>query len=60
MLVLITTKACLVAKGFTQKDIDYFDTYAPVARASTIRLLIALATIHKLMIHQMGVIPSFL
>lgn len=54
-------KARLVAKGFTQKEcIDYFDTYAPVARISTIRVLIALATIHKLEIHQMDVKIAFL
>lgn len=54
-------KARLVAKGFTQKEcIDYFDTYAPVARISTIRVLIALATIHKLEIHQMDVKTAFL
>ena len=41
-------KARLVARGFTQKEgIDYFDTYAPVARIATIRLLIALASIYK-------------
>jgi hypothetical protein len=54
-------KARLVAKGFTQKDgIDYFDTYAPVARISTIRVLIALASIYKLQIHQMDVKTAFL
>ena len=39
-------KARLVVKGFAQKeDIDYFDTYSPVARISIIRLLIAMAAI---------------
>nr|GEY72979.1 hypothetical protein [Tanacetum cinerariifolium] len=47
--------------GFRQKEgIDYFDTYAPVARITTIRLLFALAVIHNLVIHQMDVKTSFL
>ena len=54
-------KARLVIQGFRQKSgIDYFDTYAPVARISTIRLLIALASIHNLIIHQMDVKTAFL
>nr|GEU68337.1 zinc finger, CCHC-type [Tanacetum cinerariifolium] len=40
--------------------IDYFDTYAPVARISTIRLLIVMASIHNLIIHQMDVKITFL
>ncbi|GJU74605.1 zinc finger, CCHC-type containing protein, partial [Tanacetum coccineum] len=40
--------------------IDYFDTYAPVARISTIRMLIAMASIHNLIIHQMDVKIAFL
>jgi len=40
-------KACLVAKGFKQKEnIDFFDTYSPVTRVTAIRVLIALAAIH--------------
>ena len=47
-------KAILVAKGFTQKlNIDYFDTFAFVTRISSIRVLLALAATHKLVIHQM-------
>lgn len=54
-------KARLVIQGFRQKEgIDFFDTYAPVARISTIRLLIALAAIHNLVIHQMDVKTAFL
>ncbi|GJZ04202.1 zinc finger, CCHC-type containing protein [Tanacetum coccineum] len=49
-------KAILVIQDFRQKSgIDYFDTYAPVVRISTIRLLIAMESIHNLIIHQMDV-----
>nr|GEW08561.1 hypothetical protein [Tanacetum cinerariifolium] len=48
-------------KGFRQKEwIDYFDTYAPVACITTIRLMLALAAIHNLVIHQMDVKTIFL
>nr|GFB27370.1 zinc finger, CCHC-type [Tanacetum cinerariifolium] len=54
-------KARLVIQGFKQKSgIDYFDTYALVARISTIRLLIAMLLIHNLIIHQMDVKIAFL
>nr|KAJ0221909.1 hypothetical protein LSAT_V11C200058740 [Lactuca sativa] len=54
-------KARLVIQGFRQKeDIDFFDTYALVARISTIRLLLALTAIHNLVIHQMDVKIAFL
>ncbi|GJS73106.1 zinc finger, CCHC-type containing protein [Tanacetum coccineum] len=54
-------KAMLVIQGFGQKSrIDYFDTYAPVARISTIRVLIAIASIHNMIIHHMDVNTSFL
>ncbi|GJS09543.1 zinc finger, CCHC-type containing protein [Tanacetum coccineum] len=36
------------------------DTYAPMARISTIRLLIDMASIHNLIIHQMDVKTAFL
>jgi hypothetical protein len=50
-----------VAKGFTQKKgEDYFDTYSPVAKLITIRVLIALAASHDLLIHQMDVKTTFL
>nr|GEW97053.1 hypothetical protein [Tanacetum cinerariifolium] len=54
-------KVRLVIQGFRQKSrIDYFDTYAPVARISTIRLLIVIELIHDLIIYQMGVKTAFL
>ncbi|GKA23035.1 zinc finger, CCHC-type containing protein [Tanacetum coccineum] len=54
-------KARLVIQDFKQKSrIDYFDTYAPVARIGTIKPLIAMASIHNLIIHQMDVKTTFL
>nr|GEU46148.1 zinc finger, CCHC-type [Tanacetum cinerariifolium] len=54
-------KARLVIQGFRQKEgINYFDTYAPVACITTIRLLLALAAIHNLVLHQMDVKIAFL
>ncbi|GJR05033.1 zinc finger, CCHC-type containing protein [Tanacetum coccineum] len=54
-------KARLVIQGFRQKEgIEFFDTYAPVARISTIRLLLALAAIHDLVIYQIDVKTAFL
>ena len=54
-------KARLVAKGFRQKeDIDYFDTYAPVARITSIRIIFALASIFNLHVHEMDVKTAFL
>nr|GEY39726.1 zinc finger, CCHC-type [Tanacetum cinerariifolium] len=54
-------KARLIIHGFKQKSgIDNFDTYAPVTRISTIRLLIAMTSIHNLIIHQIDVKIAFL
>ncbi|GJV00991.1 zinc finger, CCHC-type containing protein [Tanacetum coccineum] len=47
-------------EAIQKEGIDYFDTYAPVARITTIRLLLALAAIHNLVIHQMDVKTTFL
>nr|GEW48062.1 zinc finger, CCHC-type [Tanacetum cinerariifolium] len=53
-------KARLVIQGFKQKSgIDYFNTYAPVARISTIRMLIAMALIYNLIIDHMDVKTTF-
>jgi hypothetical protein len=54
-------KARLVAKWFTQKEgEDFFDTYSPITSLTTIRVLVALAISHGLLIHQMDVKTAFL
>ena len=54
-------KARLVAKGFKQKtDLDFFDTFSPVTKITSIRLLIAITAIFYLKIHQMDVKTTFL
>ena len=54
-------KCWLIIQGFRQKPvIDYFDTYIPLARISTIRLLRALDAIYNLVFHQRDVKTAFL
>ncbi|KAL6318220.1 hypothetical protein AAG906_035726 [Vitis piasezkii] len=54
-------KATLVVKGFTHKyGMDYEETFAPVAKMTTIHALIAVVFIHQWHISQMGVKKVFL
>ncbi|XP_074297950.1 uncharacterized protein LOC141628752 [Silene latifolia] len=54
-------KARLVVKGYSQQyGTDYTETFAPIARHDTIRILIALAAQHKWNIFQMDVKSAFL
>ena len=54
-------KAYLVTKGFTQEyRIDYEETFALVARISSIRALLAVAATNKWVIFQMDVNYAFL
>ena len=54
-------KARLVAQGFTQtKGIDFFDTFAPVARLQTVRLVVCLAVQYGLKLFQIDVDTAYL
>lgn len=54
-------KARLVAKGFSQRPgIDYDETYAPVVRYATLRILFAMTVEQNLRIFQMDAITAFL
>ena len=50
-----------VARGFSQKEgIDYEETFSPVARYTSIRTIMALASMMKCILHQMDVKTTFL
>ena len=54
-------KARLVARGFTQEyGIDYEETFAPMARLSSIRTLIVISTARKWPLFQIDVKNAFL
>jgi hypothetical protein len=59
--VVIRNKARLVAKGYSQVEgLDFDETYAPVARLESIRILLAYATYHGFKLYQMDVKSAFL
>ncbi|KAE8228096.1 hypothetical protein CF326_g6985 [Tilletia indica] len=54
-------KSRLVAQGFSQRaGVDYGETFAPVARLTTVRVLIALAIRHGLTMWSMDVVTAYL
>jgi len=54
-------KAIFMDMGYTQKEgQDFFDTYSPVARLTTICVLLSLDASHGLLVHQMDVKTNFL
>ncbi|XP_073056906.1 uncharacterized protein [Primulina eburnea] len=58
---IIRNKARLVAQGYTQVEgVDFDETFAPVARIESIRLLLAIACYMKIKLFQMDVKSAFL
>jgi hypothetical protein len=59
--VVTRNKARLVAKGYSQVEgLNFEETFAPVARLESIRILLAYATHHDFKFYQMDVKSGFL
>ncbi|GJU24151.1 retrovirus-related pol polyprotein from transposon TNT 1-94 [Tanacetum coccineum] len=59
--IVSRNKARLVAQGYNQQEgIDFDETYAPVARLESIRILLAYACAHDFKLYQMDVKSAFL
>ena len=59
--VVVRNKARLVAQGFTQVEgLDFGETFAPVARLESIRILLAYAAHHDFRLFHMDVKSAFL
>nr|GEV26813.1 retrovirus-related Pol polyprotein from transposon TNT 1-94 [Tanacetum cinerariifolium] len=59
--VIYRNKARLVAQGYNQQDgIDYDETYAPVARLDSVRILLAYACALDFKLFQMDIKSAFL
>lgn len=54
-------KSRLVAQGFTQQEgVDYLETFSPVAKLTSVKLLLSLAAAKGWSLTQMGVSNAFL
>ncbi|GJV90374.1 retrovirus-related pol polyprotein from transposon TNT 1-94 [Tanacetum coccineum] len=59
--IVSRNKARLVAQGYNQQEgIDYDETYAPVARLESIRILLAIGCVNDFKLYKMDVKSAFL
>jgi hypothetical protein len=59
--VIVSNKACLIAQGSSQvEDLDFSETFAPVAHLETIKILLAFAASKRFKLYQMDVKSIFL
>ena len=57
----IRYKARLVIRGFEQQvGVNFDETFAPVAKLQSLRMMLALAAVHDWEIEQMDVVTAFL
>lgn len=58
---IVKYKARLVAQGYNQKkEVDYFESYAPVTNISTIRMLLAMSISQDWEVHHLDVKCAYL
>jgi hypothetical protein len=58
---VICYKAHLVAQGFSQvPGVNYFDTFAPVAKLASIRAILAMAAAEDMELHQINIKSAYL
>ena len=57
---MVRNKVRLVAQGYSQiEGIDFYETFAPVARLESIRILLAISCSMGFKLHQMDVKSTF-
>ena len=56
----IRFKARLMARGFTQRGVDFHETYAPVLKHTSLRVVLAIAAAENLEMVQLDIQTAFL